>query len=83
MQKDMESAVRNVRAQYSKLKKAHDEHEFLQENPYVNLDLMELQEMLIKAGYLSPDEQKVGEDVSIGNLGMDAAVEVFYNMVLN
>jgi len=52
----MESAVRNVRAQYSKLKKAHDEHEFLQENPYVNLDLMELQEMLIKAGYLSPDE---------------------------
>ena len=79
----MEAAVRNVRAQYTKLKKAHDEHEFLQENPYVHLDLLELQEMLIKAGYLSPDEQKVGEDVSIGNLGMDAAVEVFYNMVMN
>ena len=39
MQKEMEAAVRNVRAQYAKLKACHDEHEFLQENKYINLDL--------------------------------------------
>ena len=42
MQKEMEAAVRNVRAQYTALKAAHDEHEFLQENKYVHLDLQEL-----------------------------------------
>ena len=45
--------------------------------------------MLIKAGYLNPDETKAGEETwkvyedSTGTLGMDAACEVFYNMVLN
>ena len=52
----MEAAVRNVRSQYQKLKAAHDEHSFLQEHKYIHLDLLELQEMLIKAGYLQPDE---------------------------
>jgi len=48
--------------------------------------LLELQELLIKAGYLHPDEQPL-KDVEhvghVGTLGMDAAVEVFYDMVLN
>ncbi len=52
MQQEMEAAVRNVRQQYEKMKNAHDEHEFLQEHRYINLDLLELQELLIKAGYL-------------------------------
>ena len=45
--------------------------------------------MLIKAGYLNPDERKVGDqawevfDDSMGTLSMDAASEVFYNLVLN
>ena len=53
----------------------------------IHLELMELQEMLIKAGYLNPDETKAGEETwkvyedSTGALGMDAACEVFYNMV--
>lgn len=48
--------------------------------------MLELQELLIKAGYLHPDEQPL-KDVEhvghVGTLGMDAAVEVFYDMVLN
>ena len=39
--------------------------------------------MLIKAGYLSPEERVISDDLSQGALGMDAAVEVFYNMVLS
>lgn len=39
--------------------------------------------MLIKAGYLSPEERVVNDDLQQGALGMDAAVEVFYNMVLS
>jgi len=39
--------------------------------------------MLIKAGYLQPEETFINNDVSIGALGMDAAVEVFYDLVLN
>ena len=39
--------------------------------------------MLIKAGYLSPEERVINDDLQQGALGMDAAVEVFYNMVLS
>lgn len=83
MQKEMQAAVRTVRMQYQKLLSAHDEHTFLQENKYVHYELKELQEMLIKAGYLHPDEIPVNETVQTGALGMDSAVEVFYDLVLN
>ena len=82
MQQEMEAAVRNVRDQYRKLQEAHDEHEFLQENKYVHFDLMELQELLIKAGYMQPDEKESNEKM-VGTLGMDAAVEAFYDLVFN
>ena len=61
---------------------AHDKHKFLQENKYVHLELLELQELLIKAGYLQPEEKGEGYN-TVGALGMDAAVEVFYDYVLN
>ena len=83
MQQEMQAAVRNIRTQYAKIKKAHDENDFLQESEYIQLDLLELQEMLIKAGYLSPEERVINDDLQQGALGMDAAVEVFYNMVLS
>jgi len=38
---------------------------------------------LLKAGYILPDEQIISSDMQIGTLGMDAAVEVFYDLVLN
>jgi len=33
-----------------------DKHAFLQENEYIRYDLLELQEMLVKGGYLDPEE---------------------------
>ena len=73
---------------------AHDEHEFLRDNKYISLDLLELQEMLIRAGLLQPDEKVIRQaedapldeatfEANVGALGMDAAVEVFYDLVLN
>ena len=44
------------------MKQAHDKHEFLKENKYIHLDLLELQEMLIKAGYLMPDEKPIADN---------------------
>ena len=49
----------------------------------MHLELLELQELLLKAGYLQPDEKVVNQNVTTGVLGMDAAVEVFYDLVLN
>ena len=68
------------------MKQAHDKHEFLKENKYIHLDLLELQEMLIKAGYLMPDEKPIADNkqrLTVGSLGMEAAVEVFYDFALN
>ena len=63
MQQEMQAAVRNIRRQYAKIKEAHDENEFLRESEYIQLDLLELQEMLIKAGYLSPEERVINDDL--------------------
>ena len=40
------------------MQSAADKHEFLTENPYIKYDLLELQEMLVKGGYIEPDELK-------------------------
>ena len=42
--------------------------------------------MLIKAGYLMPDEKPIENDaqgLTVGSLGMEAAVEVFYDLAMN
>ena len=42
--------------------------------------------MLIKAGYLMPDEKPIADNkqrLTVGSLGMEAAVEVFYDFALN
>lgn len=38
------------------MQEALDKHAFLQENEYIRYDVLELQEMLVKGGYLDPDE---------------------------
>lgn len=38
------------------MQEAIDKHAFLQENEYIKYDLLELQEMLVKGGYLEPEE---------------------------
>lgn len=56
MQKDLAASLENIRQQYFKLLEASDKHAFIQENEYLRYDVLELQEMLVKAGYLGPEE---------------------------
>ena len=56
LQKDLQATIENVRTQYFKMLEASDKHAFLQENEYIKYDLLELQEMLVKGGYMGPDE---------------------------
>lgn len=56
VQIDKQSAIDAVRAQYFKLQAAVEQYEFLAESDYVRLNLLELQEMCIKAGYIEPAE---------------------------
>ena len=67
--------MRNLRKQYFKLMNANNQHEFLQEHPYIKYDLLELQELMLEAGYIMPNEDPVKAlDVkSKGSFGMEAA----------
>jgi hypothetical protein len=38
------------------MQEAADKHAFLQENQYIKFDLLELQELLVKGGYIQPEE---------------------------
>lgn len=65
------------------MKQAHDRNDFLQQNDYIKLEMLELQELLIKAGYLTPEERVINQDEQLGELGMEAASQVFFDLVLN
>ena len=56
IQTNQQAAIDSLRDQYFKLQIAYDEHKFLQDNDYVRLELLELQELLVKGGYINPDE---------------------------
>ena len=83
MQKDLSAALENIRQQYFKLLETSDKHLFIYENEYLRYDILELQEMLVKAGYLDPEEaQKHLAQESFENK-MDRAANVFYDYVQN
>jgi uncharacterized protein YjgD (DUF1641 family) len=71
-----------LRRQFYKLQEAQDKHEFLQENKYIIYDMLELQELLVRAGYLDPTEALEGSQESIDDQ-MHRASEVFHDMILN
>jgi hypothetical protein len=56
LQVDKTTSIDAVRTQYFKLDEALASHEFLEENNYLKFGLLELQELLVKGGYLHPDE---------------------------
>ena len=56
MQLNMQASFDSLRQQYFKMMEATDKHAFLQENKYIYYDLQELQELMVKAGYLNPEE---------------------------
>lgn len=83
LQKDFQASIDNIRQQYFLMLEAADKHSFIKENEYIKYDLLELQEMLVKGGYLEPAEasqhlaQEAFED------RMTRAADVFYDYVLN
>lgn len=61
---------------------AADKHKFLQENQYIKYDLLELEELLVKGGYLEPEEASVLFNEPLDER-MQRAADVFYDYVVN
>jgi hypothetical protein len=61
LQVEQQAAIDALRTQYFKLLAAQNKHEFLAENKYLMYDMLELQELLVKGGYLDPKEALLGD----------------------
>ncbi|CDW84758.1 UNKNOWN [Stylonychia lemnae] len=83
MQRDLSAALENVRTQYYKLLETSDKHAFLQENEYIRYDILELQELLVRAGYLDPEEALKHFSQEPFENRMERAASVFYDYVIN
>jgi hypothetical protein len=56
LQVNKTSSIDALRTQYFKLEAALVKHEFLEENQYIKYSVLELQELLVRGGYLQPSE---------------------------
>ena len=56
IQVNLQASIDNLRQQYFKLQEAKDKHQFLEENRFVRYEMLELQELLVRAGYIDPEE---------------------------
>ena len=65
------------------MSEATDKHAFLQENEYIKYDLLELQELLVKGGYVEPDEALSVLTTEPFDKRMQRASDIFYDYVLN
>lgn len=52
----MQASIDSLRSQFFKLQEAQDKHTFLQENKHIHYDMLELQELLVRGGFLEPQE---------------------------
>ena len=62
------------------MKDAADKHTFLTDNQYIRYDMLELQELLVKGGYIEPEESLSNEPF---DQRMQRAADVFYDYVIN
>lgn len=65
------------------MSEAADKHAFLQENQYIKYDLLELQELLVKGGFVEPDEATAILSNEPFDQRMSRAADVFYDYVVN
>ena len=66
------------------MSEATDKHTFLQENQYIKYDLLELQELLVKGGYMEPEEAASSVlSQEPFDQRMQRAADVFYDYVVN
>lgn len=78
MQIGMEASIDSLRQQYFKLSEAHDKHQFLAENKSIHYDMLELQELLVRAGYVEPEEAEKFSASQPYDARMDRAAKIFY-----
>lgn len=83
MQVNMEASIDSLRQQYFKLTQAKDKHQFMEENKFIHYDLLELQELMVKAGYINPEEAEKFSAAQPYEVRMDRASRIFYDYVQN
>lgn len=80
-QVDLQASFDAMRQQYFRLVEASDKHQFLQENKYIYYDLLQLEELLVSGGYLTPEEAyKVQASLPHAER-MKRAAHVFYDYI--
>ena len=52
----MQASIDSLRQQYFMLQEAGDKHAFMEENRFIRYEMLELQELLVRAGYIDPEE---------------------------
>lgn len=82
-QQEYQASIDNLRNQYFQMSEATDKHAFLQENEYIKYDLLELQELLVKGGYVEPDEALSVMTNEPFDQRMQRASDIFYDYVVN
>jgi hypothetical protein len=65
------------------MSEASDKHAFLLENDYIKYDMLELQELLVKGGYIEPDEAVSALASEPFDQRMQRASDIFYDYVVN
>jgi hypothetical protein len=53
----------------------------MKENKFVHLELLELQELLVKGGYIKPEEAYSNNNLQSFEIRMEKASAVFYDYV--
>lgn len=82
VQQEQQAVIETLREQFFKLQQAQNKHEFLQSNKYLVYDMLELQEMLVRGGYMDPNEALLGVSDNIEHR-MERASQLFYDLVVN
>lgn len=83
MQSDLANAIEQIRYQYLKIASKIEEEEFLFENFYIARDVLKLEEILVEAGLLRPEEAKKKFDLIDDPMDkrIDRATGIFYDIV--
>lgn len=83
IQVNLQASIDSLRQQYFKLQEAKDKHQFLEENRFVRYEMLELQELLVRAGYIDPEEAEKFSAEQPYEVRMDRAARIFYEYVQN
>lgn len=80
---NVQASIDSLRQQYFKIQEASDKHAWMLENKFIRLELLELQEMLVKAGYILPEEAEKFSSAQPHGVRMERAARIFYEYVQN